>query len=201
MEASDLAGRLRVAGHGLAFVTAHQAERPLSAGFIPEVLQLDGAEHVTLVPEQGHHLAVQVDRATAGGGPIEQISDHAMECGSVDLPAGGESRQRLAGVQQVEASVANRLRDVHSHSLELGLEDRAVRPRCNCDRYAAGSKPLRQMRRDGRAEVPVVIVELHDMFTAFGYGAMHPVLHLPEAWEPQSPWLPWISEWRPRRPR
>lgn len=65
----------------------------------PEDLELDGGGHVARLPEDAHHVAVDVQSSSVLAGPSQGSAHHGVEAVTVDPTVGAEQGQGQGGVE------------------------------------------------------------------------------------------------------
>ena len=80
-------------------VGAEQREAELGGKVVPELLELDRAEHVARLPQQGDHLAVGLDPASGLRRLPDERSNHVPKAVGIDLSLVDEPAERLGCVE------------------------------------------------------------------------------------------------------
>src|ERR1700683_79664 len=129
-------------------ITAKERKLPTLGEVIPQRFQFDSGQHITRVPEQGNHFAIDVHGATHLERVFQDTSENGTKGIPVDLPFHHEPRHRRSCIKHEEPTGSTSLDWVDAGELKLGFECLTMRLRGNDDRGFPRSSSSREVLTD-----------------------------------------------------
>ena len=129
-------------------IAAKERKLPTLGEVVPQRFQFDSGQHITRVPEEGNHFAVDVHGATYLERFFQDIPKNGTKGIPVDLPVHHELRHRRSRIKHYKPTGSTSLDWVDAGELKLGFESLTMRLRGNNDRAFPRSSRSREVLTD-----------------------------------------------------